>query len=195
MGATKLNRISIAEYLEIEAAGNAKYEYHDGEIFAMAGGTIHHGYICGNIFATLRGAIKAKNKPCITLNSEVKLHIAAKNAFVYPDTMVVCGKVETATSEPNAVTNPTIIVEVLSKSTANYDRSGKFFFYRQIPSLKEYILIEQDEPHVDVFQRQGDLWRITTVTGLESTLQIQTLDLNIPLSDIYENINFTDILE
>ena len=94
----------------------------------MAGRTLNHGLICGNIFGEIRTALRNKKRNCTPINSEVKLYIQSKNSFLYPDTMVICGDIEISDDEPNVVTNPTVIIEVLSKSTASYDRGDKFFF-------------------------------------------------------------------
>ncbi len=141
-----MDNLSIQEYITIEKNGDIKYEYHNGTITAMTGGSLAHGLIRGNIFGEIRALLKAKKSNCQPLNNDIKLHISTQNQFLYPDTMVICGKIEQSNDEPDAVTNPKVIIEVLSKSTANYDRGDKFFFYRQIESLEEYILIEQEKP-------------------------------------------------
>ena len=190
MEAEKLINLSIAEYIAIERDSNTKYEYHDGAIFAMAGGTLNHGLICGNIFGEIRSALRNKDSVCKVMNSEIKLHILTKNSFLYLDTMVICGEIERSTTELNAVTNPTVIVEVLSKTTANYDRGDKFFFYRQIDTLQEYILVEQNKAQVEIYKRQSDLWKITRIAGLENQLYISSLDVTIVLNEIYRDIQF-----
>lgn len=185
----KLDNFSIQEYLDIEIKNDTKYEYHDGTITAMAGGTLNHGLICGNIFGEIRTALRNKKSGCTPMNSEIKLHIEKQNRFLYPDTMVVCNKIETSKTEPNAVINPTVIIEVLSKSTASYDRGDKFFFYRQIPTLKEYILIEQDKSQIELYQRQNDLWKITRVSGFDKSFFIESLGIEIGVEAVYFGIS------
>ena len=129
MEAVKLEKVSIDEYLAIETAAAEKYEYLAGHIYAMAGGTYNHGLICGNIFGEIKARLKEKDSPCFALSSEVKLAIQSENSILYPDTMVVCEAAEMSSLTPNAVTNPTVIIEVLSKTTASFDRGDKFFFY------------------------------------------------------------------
>ena len=163
----KLNNLSIKEYITLEQDTDTKYEYHDGSIYALAGGTLNHGLICGNIFGEIRGALKKSTKECKVMNSEIKLYIPTKNTFLYPDTMVVCGKMEISKVESNAITNPILIVEVLSKTTASYDRGDKFYLYRQLESLQEYILIEQEKPLIEIYKRESDLWKITRISGIE----------------------------
>ncbi len=188
MIAKNLDNLSISEYIKIEQQTDTKYEYHNGSIYAMAGGTLNHGLICGNIFGEIRTALKHKKSDCKVMNSEIKLHVKEKNSFLYPDTMIVCGEIEKSQLESNAVTNPVVIIEVLSKSTANYDRGDKFFFYRQIDSLQEYILIEQDKAQIEVYKKKGDLWKITRIAGVDNFLPISSLNIKLKLEDIYENI-------
>ncbi len=190
MEAKKLGKLTVTAYLQLEREAGEKHEYLNGYIQAMAGGTLNHGLICGNIFGELRASLKAKAQDYRAMTSEIKLYIAAENCFLYPDAMVVCGDIEKAEATVNAVTNPVLIVEVLSKSTASYDRGDKFHLYRQIASLQEYVLIEQDKAQADIYQRQADLWKITRVTGLEQHLYLHTIGAEIPLAAIYEDVAF-----
>ena len=143
-------KYSIEEYLEMEANSLEKLEYHEGEIFAMAGGTLNHSLLSNNVGGSLRQALKTKAKPCRTYNSDAKIAVSDEK-FVYADTFVVCGKNETFLEMPHAVKNPILIVEVLSDSTALFDRQGKFQAYQKITSFKEYILVSQNEILVEVF--------------------------------------------
>ncbi|MEL6638978.1 MAG: Uma2 family endonuclease [Bacteroidota bacterium] len=150
----KLPQLTPAEYLQRERASGDKYEFHDGRVYALAGGTVNHGLIGGN---------------------------------VYPDAMVICGGLEKSDEVVDALVNPLLIVEVLSKSTAEYDRGDKFYFYRQLPSFKEYILIEQDRYVVDVHYKraQRDLWQITRYEGWEQRVKLQSLNLEISMEEWY----------
>jgi len=190
MEVKNLSHLSLKEYLEIEISSQTKYEYHDGAIYAMSGGTLNHGWICGNVFGEIRNDLREKGSGCRVMNSEIKLHISSKNSYVYPDAMVICGEVEKSESEVNAVTNPTVIVEVLSKTTESYDRGDKFFLYQTISSLKEYILIKQDKPQVEIYRRMGDLWQISQIIGMETNLVIPSLELTISLEEIYRDAEF-----
>ena len=191
MKAHKLPRLSIEEYKKQELDSGIKYEYHDGQIFALAGGSLNHGLLCGNIFAELRNSLKRNTSNCKALSSEIKLFIQSQNSFVYPDSMVICGEIEQATPDNNAVTNPVLIVEVLSPSTASYDRGDKFYLYRQIPSLQEYVLIEQDKAIVEVYCKKSgsDLWSITRFKGLETSLKLQSIGIHIKMADLYFDVN------
>lgn len=182
--------ISIEDYLAIEQEANTRYEYHDGIIYAMAGGSIEHGLISGNTYGELKFGLRENGSDCIVINSDVKLHVESLNKFLYPDVMVVCNEIERSTKENNAIINPSVIVEVLSNSTEAYDRGDKFFAYQQIASLKEYILIHQYKAQVEIYTRKNDLWRITRIEGLGESFLISALGISINLKNVYEDVVF-----
>jgi len=190
MEAKKLENVSLKEYQALEHSTNTKYEYHDGTIFSMAGGTIEHGLIAGNTYGEIKFGLRNKGTNCTVTNSEVKLHVKDSNKFLYPDCMVICGEIETSEIDENSVTNPIVIIEVLSSSTENYDRGAKFHAYRSILTLKEYILIDQYQASVELFSRRGDLWKIMRTEGIDNELELTSLGITIKLKDIYENIVF-----
>jgi len=191
MDAKAINNISIAEYISISQKQGQKYEYHNGSIFAMAEGTINHSRITTNFITKLGVELLSKKSKCEHFNGDVRLRIEVGNRLVYPDTMVVCGEIEKAESEKESITNPTVIVEVLSDSTESYDRGDKFYFYRQIPSLKEYILIAQDKKQIDVFVRgDGGFWNIKRFDVNNEILKIESIDIEIPFDAIYRNVEF-----
>lgn len=192
MEAKKLDNLSVAEYIAVERTTQTRHEYHDGRIFAMSGGTLEHGLISGNTFGELKFGLRKKNSDCTAINSDVKVYVKSLNKYVYPDVMVVCGEIEKSADEAGAVMNPTVIVEVLSQSTESYDRGDKFYIYRQIETLKEYILIDQYQPQVEVFRREADLWNIQRISGIEQDLEIKSLGLTIALGGIYEGVDFLD---
>jgi Uma2 family endonuclease len=188
MKARKISNISFADYIQQEMDTNTKYEYHNGKIYALAGGTLNHGLISGNVFSKMTNKLEEKSANCTPLNSDVKLHIAYSNSYVYPDSMVVCGEFEYAEEDENSITNPILIVEVLSKSTAEYDRGDKFYLYRQIPTLREYVLIEQNKYVVDVHYKSdnSDLWKISRYQGLDEIVKFQSVDIEISMSALYK---------
>ena len=190
MKAHKLPNYTIEEYIVHERESGQKYEFHNGKIFALAGGTVNHGLLCGNIYAELRSKLREKGSNCKPTTSEVKLSILKENSFVYPDAMVICGDLQKSNSDKHSVTNPILIVEVLSNSTSTYDRGDKFYLYRQIPSLQEYVLIEQDRPQVEVYYKRlnTDLWMITRFEGLESNVRLQSIEIEIQMSELYFDI-------
>ncbi len=179
-------KYSIEEYLEMEANSLEKLEYHEGEIFAMAGGTLNHSLLSNNVGGSLRQALKTKAKPCRTYNSDAKIAVSDEK-FVYADTFVVCGKTETFLEMPHAVKNPILIVEVLSDSTALYDRQGKFQAYQKITSFKEYILVSQNEILVEVFFKPENaiFWQYLSYNKLEDVIELKSVDVEISLNDIY----------
>ena len=136
-------RYTVEEYLELEEASPLRHEYHDGEIIAMSGGSLEHSVIITNVSAALHAALA--NKPCLVLDTNLKVGIGPSRQFVYPDVHVICGQPQFDPRDPNrqTVTNPRMAVEVLSPSTEAYDRGGKFNLYRELESLEEYVLISQ----------------------------------------------------
>ena len=188
MGEYKLNTYSIAEYIALESSSNQKFEYFNGWIQALAGGTINHGIICTNVSTALQNAVLAKD--CIAINSEVKIYIERANSFVYPDAMVICNGIQTHDLDKNAVTNPTLIVEVLSDSTAKSDMGDKFFKYRMVDSFREYVVIRQDTAIVETFYREENgNWRISSFIGLDKDIQLHSIDKKISMGQVYLNVN------
>jgi Uma2 family endonuclease len=187
------SKLTVEEYVKLEQDTNQKYEFHDGQVYAMAGGTDEHNTIMVNISTELQNRLKGKG--CRLKNSETKLWLENKNKYVYPDMMIICGEQEKAKNLKDAFTNPVVIIEVLSKSTQGYDRGDKFGFYRAVRSLRHYVLIEQKEAKIDIFSRKSStsLWDIQTIEGLESNLKLEiseTETLIIPLKDIYYDVVF-----
>lgn len=186
MGEIALSNSTYQAYLALEAESDAKYEFHDGMITAMAGGTLEHGQIAMNAARALGNALEAANKPCITYSSDVKVHIASSRRTFYPDASIVCGKAIRSEKDPNALSNPILILEVLSDSTASFDRGAKFTHYRQMDSLKEYVLISQSEAMVDTYYRTEDgTWEINTITDLMALVRLKSIDCEIRMADIY----------
>jgi Uma2 family endonuclease len=188
MGEPKLAYQTIKEYLAQEEIAEFKSEYEDGSIRAMSGGSINHGLIGGSVYNAIRNQIDAKGLQCLPMNSDIRLFIDSASSFVYPDMSVVCGDVEVSEEDKNAYTNPILVVEVLSKSTGSYDRGDKFHKYCSLPSFKEYVLIDQYKPVVDVLYKEGsDYWKMVTTIGLDKSIYLHTLDTHISMQDIYQN--------
>ena len=184
--AVKLQYYSYEEYLQLEQDTGIKHEYHAGVVVAMAGGTLDHSTIGGNAFVALQAAKNRAGKDCKPYNSDVKIYVKRKEKFLYADASLGCDR---PIKHKSALTNPSIIVEVLSDSTGDYDRGDKFYFYRQILSLREYILVNQYEPVVEVFTRHRDLWRIKRYEGLDQEIPIDSLGVSIPLSAFYRDVD------
>lgn len=186
MAEKALSNHTYEDYLALEAESDIKYEFHDGFIVAMAGGSPEHGLIAGNFISTVNGALSRGAKSCATFTSDVKVLIGATNRTYYPDASIVCGPYQRSPKDPNALTNPILILEVLSESKMAFDRGAKFAHYRQIPSLREYVLISQTEAMVDTYYRTDDgTWEIQTITGLSATVVLKSLQCEVQMAEIY----------
>lgn len=180
---------SPEEYLELETAAEYKSEYRDGLIIPMAGGTPNHNQIAVNFIAALNFALKGQ--PYRVFTSDLRLWIPQARLYTYPDVMVVSGQLQFAESRRDTITNPLIIVEVLSESTANYDRGEKFRLYRTIPTLQEYILISQSEMHVEQFAKTADRkWILSDYDDDNSILTLNSIQFQISFRDIYDKVEF-----
>ena len=186
-------RYTFEEYLTLEEKAEHKSEYHNGRIYAMSGGTYRHGVIANNMGGILRDIAKGKGGKCTPTNSDVKVYIEKLNKAVYPDAMMICGEPEFKDKNKIILLNPILIVEVLSKGTASYDRGEKFRMYQQLPSFKEYLIVSQDQPKVECFYRESkDLWRISYAVGLDKTIHLYSMDCDIPLTEVYSFIAFEE---
>ncbi len=176
---------SIEEYLEMENAATEKHEYYKGEIFAMSGAGPRHNIISINIIISLGNSLKGKS--CQPYGSDMRIHIPENTLFTYPDISVICGDITTPKEDKNTATNPTAIIEILSPSTRDYDRGGKFMLYRAIPTLKEYILVEAESIHIEHFaiNKEG-LWQLKEYSRLEDQLIFESLDVKLLLNDVYD---------
>ncbi len=177
--------LTLEEYQQLEEQTDQRYEYHDGEVFAMAGGEPKHNAISVNAIVALSQLLR--NRDCNVFNSDQKVHIASITRSLYPDISVTCGPVERSEKDTKAIANPVLLIEVLSDSTIRYDQGNKFKFYSELPSLQEYVLISQHEPAVQIFYRKSftDLWQITWVEGLDQSVSLQSLGIEVPLRELY----------
>ena len=192
--AVEVHSYTIEEYLEFEEKSEEKHEFHNGEIFAMAGGSIAHSIIKGNAFGELRSRLNKEGAKCKAHESDLKVYIERFNSFLYPDVGVVCGDLQIPDITKDSYTNPILIVEILSDSTAQYDRGIKFEKYRSLPSFKEYVLVNQDVPKVELFYQEDEsLWRIQTVRGLDSTVYFRSINQEFSMADIYLDVVFPEV--
>jgi len=181
-------KISIEAYLEMENVSIEKHEYYKGEVFAMSGAKVSHNTISGNLFVTLSN--KLKGKKCKPYNSDQRIHIQSNTLFTYPDISIICGEIITLNNDEYNVLNPSAIIEVLSKSTKNYDRGEKFKLYREIPALQEYILADSESIHIEVFRlNKNKHWELEEYNSLEDRIHIKEIDEKILISEIYEGVN------
>jgi Uma2 family endonuclease len=189
MATPVLNYISEQDYLEAERKAFEKHEYYKGEIFAMSGALLPHNEIFSNLFVELGSQLKGKI--CKPFGSDLRIHIPANTLYTYPDISIICGEVELTDDQFDTATNPSVIIEILSKSTRDYDKGSKFTLYRAIETLKEYILVDSTSISVEKFIRHADnSWQLTEYKLLTDVFSISTVDINITLSDIYERVKF-----
>lgn len=175
------------EYLKMEGRSEIRHEFVNGEILNMAGATTQHNEIVGNIYMAIRQ--RTANKPCHSFQTDVRVQIKKANAYTYPDVMIVCGKVEYEAARQDVITNPIVIFEVLSDSTREYDHTRKFQMYRKLPSLQEYVMVEQNQVSVECFRRiESGLWVFEGYESLKDTLRVKAIEIGIPLATIYENV-------
>jgi Uma2 family endonuclease len=176
------------EYLALEELADTKSEYYKGQIFAMSGGSINHNRIGSNVNALLN--VGLENTPCEAFNSDLRIYIKAHDLFTYPDVSVLCGEPAFYNNRTDSITNPVVIVEVLSPSTKDYDRGQKFEFYRSLPSLQDYVVIHQDQILIEYHHKVGiGRWLLIEFTDLDETLIIQAIDFALPLRRIYARVS------
>lgn len=184
MTAVKKPVFSAEDYLAWEAEQTVKHEYLAGEVFAMAGASDAHVTICLNLAASLRAHLRGK--PCRTYIADMKLQVQTADAFFYPDVFVSCSAADAAL--PHFKREPVLIVEVLSPATAAFDRGGKFAFYRQLPSLQEYVLIDSERMGVDVFRRDANGHWVLYPYGPGETVELASVAFSLPVAAIYEDV-------
>ncbi|MEO0394440.1 MAG: Uma2 family endonuclease [Cyanobacteria bacterium P01_A01_bin.137] len=176
-------RFTAQEYLEWEVQQTLRYEYFDGEVFAMAGGTLPHADIALNIASILREPVKGR---CKVRNSDAKVGITEEGPFVYPDVSVTCNAQDLAAQKFSRY--PCLIVEVMSPSTEAHDRGGKFALYRRLESLQEYVLVSSETETVEVFQRDKQGKWVFIPYGKNDEIALMSVGMTISVSDIYENV-------
>lgn len=179
---------TVSDYFDFEQSQEGKFEYHNGEIVSMAGGTKNHIRISMNLGNRLDDLLDGSN--CAPYNSDLKVRSEAYNSYYYPDCTVVCN--DEQDGNESVESNPMVIIEVLSKSTESYDRGQKLEAYRSIPSLQAYLLVSQDEPKVEIYTRaeHGEFWKYISVKGLENEFLVESIGVKLKLKDIYKNVSF-----
>jgi Uma2 family endonuclease len=182
-------KYSFADYLVAERKADVRHEYVDGHVYDMVGATENHNIIVTNIVSELRFQMKAR--PCVVYASDMKVRIDAADAGKYPDVLAVCGERQFYDDQRDVLLNPSLIVEVLSKSTEAYDRGEKFAIYRRLLSLREYVLVAQDRCRVELFSRQiDDRWLLTEYSEKGDVIAIESIDCTLRLSEVYDKVVF-----
>jgi len=179
------NRFSKDEYLDMEKSSDVKHEFYRGEIFAMAGAGARHNIIFANLFGEL--AQKLKGNKCRPYGSDLLIHIPENTLYTYPDISIISGDILDKNDFDGGVVSAAVIVEILSTSTKTYDRGDKFKLYRDIPTLKEYILIDSESINIEAFRiNKENHWELEEYKTIDETLNIAAVSIAISLFDIYE---------
>ncbi|AUB82501.1 Uma2 family endonuclease [Candidatus Thiodictyon syntrophicum] len=181
---------SFEDYLATErACSDAKHEYVAGEVFAMAGASYNHNLISTNLASELRQQLKPR--PCTVLANDMRLRVEVADACAYPDVVVLCERPMFHDRRRDVLTDATLVAEVLSPSTEGYDRGGKFALYRDLPSLRQYVLIAQDRPAVDLFTRQADgRWLLEAYTDPAVPIRFESIGCTLTLGEVYDKVEF-----
>ena len=188
--ALKYNYVSPEEYLAAERTAKEKHELHEGHIVTMTGASVEHNDIVSNLIGSINPFLKGKS--CRVFPSDLRTYIPTAESFTYPDVSIVCDKLNLKDDEyKDTLLNPSVIIEVLSPSTQKYDKGNKFFYYIQIATLKEYILIDSVACYVQTARKQADgSWKFEETTDTNTSLHIQTINHSIPLQEIYDRVKF-----
>ena len=187
---TAASYVSPDDYLRLECEAVEKHEYFYGEIRVMAGASYAHNRICANMTGELHGLLRGKN--CAVVGSDQRLQILSGQAYVYPDVTVVCGPPEfNEEKKPDTLLNPTLLVEVLSPTTGQYDRSDKFMLYRQVPSLRQYLTLDSLVVHAELYTLDGlGRWVLTETRDLTAVLDLASIGCQVPLAEAYAGVTF-----
>lgn len=184
-------RYTVEQYLRLERDSALKHEFRDGQIIDMAGGSAEHSLIIANLIGELRARLKGS--PCRVYDSNLRVRIAKKLRYAYPDASVICGEAQfdPVDSARTTVTNPRVVIEVLSPATELYDRGEKFRRYLELESLEEYVLVAQDEARVETLFRQSDgTWLFATANGRDAAARLRSLRIDLPLAEVYAGVDF-----
>jgi Uma2 family endonuclease len=177
------------EYLALDRAAEFRSEYHAGEIFAMAGASEEHNIISLNVATELH--VQLRGGPCRPFSADMRVSVGKADLYAYPDVAVVCGERQFADKRRDVLLNPTLIVEVLSPTTEEYDRGGKFEGYQHLESLQEYLLIAQDRVRVEQYTRQADgQWLLAEADDLAAVLHLSSIGCDLALADVYDGVTF-----
>ncbi len=181
--------MSGEEYLAFERASDEKHEYRNGQIVAMSGARRSHNVISTNISGLLWQHLKGKS--CETYAGDMRVYLPSEDLYAYPDVVVVCGEPEFQDEVFDTLLNPVVLVEILSETTEAYDRGDKSHSYRKIASLREYLLVSQNQMQIEKYTKHGDgFWMLTDVSGPEGEVPLESIECTLRLSEIYDKVVF-----
>lgn len=181
--------VTIQQYFALEETADIKHEYYRGSISAMTGASARHNLIVANIIATLHGQLRGSS--CRVFPSDLRLKIEQTGLYTYPDISVICGTIQFDEGRQDTVSNPIVLIEVLSPSTENYDRGKKFEHYRTIEPLQEYIVVAQDRVHIEHYIRQDQhRWLLVDFLAVDQVVKIGAINCELPLESVYEYVVF-----
>ncbi|GDX78704.1 hypothetical protein LBMAG42_05150 [Deltaproteobacteria bacterium] len=186
MGEPAVQPLTYAEYLQLELNTGIKHEWRSGVAVAMAGGTLPHAQLSTRLLGILYGRLL--KKPCQPWNSDAKVRIPTEDVSTYPDISVVCGDPVRDELDRNTITNPTVLFEVLSESTENYDRSEKFAYYRALPSLRDYVLVSSHRIAIEHYERRPDGSWLFRELGAGEVLSLRSLRVRLRVSEVYAGV-------
>lgn len=184
------HRYTAAEYLAFERGSPTKHEFYDGNIYAMTGASRRHVLIVTNLISSL--AARLRDRPCEVYGTDMRVKVSETGLYTYPDVTVACGEPQFEDREFDTLLNPQVVIEVLSKSTRDYDLSGKFEHYVNVVSLCDYVLVSQDDRHVEHRVRQSDgTWIASVYCRPDAVVEFSSIGCDLPLSEIYRQIRFS----
>ena len=176
---------SFEDYLKEEAASPTRHEWLRGDVYAMAGGSPEHAAVAANVVALLSALLRAR--PCRVYTSDARLRVVETGLATYPDVSVVCGRLETDVEDPLAITNPLLLVEVLSPTTEAYDRGAKFAHYRRIPSLREVVFVAHRERRLEVYRRDAVGRWVLYEAGAGEAVELESLGGELVVDEVYRD--------
>jgi Uma2 family endonuclease len=187
-------RMTEADYLSRESTSDVRHEYADGLVYAMAGGTLRHAAITANVARALGNALVGK--PCVVMSSDARIHVAETRLYTYPDITVLCGPAQTAEADRHALTNPTLVVEVLSESTEAHDRGAKAAHYRRLRELRAYLFVSSDGRLLELYERsEQGRWILSEAEGEPCELAIPSLGIALRVADVTRGLELVDPTE
>jgi Uma2 family endonuclease len=192
VSSSSVTKLTEQEYLALDRAAEIRSEFLDGEMFAMSGGSSRHVFLHANLLAEMHAALRGGQ--CRVGGPDFRVRVSATGMYAYPDLVVICGKLLLADAHQDILLNPAIIFEILSPSTEKYDRGSKFQHYRTIESLREYVLVDQNQVQIEQYVRQPDnTWTFRDYQGLDAKLKLDSIGVTLPLQRIYDRVDITGL--